>query len=199
MTKMMTVHCNAGHDFEILSRRGRPPKWCPKHTPVYTPQQGTHVDYSGGVPTVIPGPDPAEKCSEQYPLIQTWPNLSEDDGQRIIHHDGDPTNNDITNLELQRNIYCELGEHKFWYPVRRGKYPKNCHEHRPDKSLPSPKSSQTVSKIMQKVLESPGAASCRCGLTPETTREELRALGGGCSDPHHVCPTVDMARRMIGV
>lgn len=40
---------------------------------------------------------------------------------------------------------------------------------------------------------------CRCGLRPSMTREQLRALGAGCTDPHHVCPRLDAVRRRLGL
>lgn len=38
---------------------------------------------------------------------------------------------------------------------------------------------------------------CRCELNPRMTAEQVRALGGGCTDPHHVCPRLDAVRRRM--
>lgn len=39
---------------------------------------------------------------------------------------------------------------------------------------------------------------CRCNLTADLTRDDLRALGAGCSSPHYVCPRLDTIRRRLG-
>lgn len=40
---------------------------------------------------------------------------------------------------------------------------------------------------------------CRCDFTGVRDREGLIAMGGGCTDPNHVCPRLDAARRRMGV
>ena len=47
---------------------------------------------------------------------------------------------------------------------------------------------------------SPGRArkACRCPITPDSTLEELRALGAGCTAGRWVCPTLDAIRRRLG-
>lgn len=39
---------------------------------------------------------------------------------------------------------------------------------------------------------------CRCGLRSSMSRQELQALGGGCT-PTHVCPRLDAVRRRLGL
>jgi hypothetical protein len=46
---------------------------------------------------------------------------------------------------------------------------------------------------------------CRCELRPDTTREQLAALGAGCTASRHlgdvgwVCPRLDHVRRRLGL
>lgn len=40
---------------------------------------------------------------------------------------------------------------------------------------------------------------CRCGLRAAMSREELRALGSGCTAGRWVCPRLDQVRRRLGI
>ncbi|MHB1572090.1 MAG: hypothetical protein ACYC0H_23190 [Solirubrobacteraceae bacterium] len=42
------------------------------------------------------------------------------------------------------------------------------------------------------------AKDCRCPITPDSTIEDLRALGAGCTAGQWVCPTLDAIRRRLG-
>ncbi|MGH2856938.1 MAG: hypothetical protein ACRDMJ_05575 [Solirubrobacteraceae bacterium] len=42
------------------------------------------------------------------------------------------------------------------------------------------------------------AKDCRCPITPDSTIEDLRALGAGCTTGQWVCPTLDAIRRRLG-
>lgn len=39
--------------------------------------------------------------------------------------------------------------------------------------------------------------TCRCEFRGVRTREQLRELGAGCTDPLHACPRLDAIRRML--
>jgi hypothetical protein len=41
------------------------------------------------------------------------------------------------------------------------------------------------------------AKECRCPITPQSTLEQLRALGAGCTAGRWVCPTLDAIRRRL--
>jgi hypothetical protein len=47
-------------------------------------------------------------------------------------------------------------------------------------------------------LARPRAKDCRCPITPDSTREDLLALGAGCTAGRWVCPTLDAIRRRLG-
>lgn len=40
---------------------------------------------------------------------------------------------------------------------------------------------------------------CRCALRATMTRDDLVALGGGCTDERWVCPRLDRVRRRMGL
>ncbi len=46
-------------------------------------------------------------------------------------------------------------------------------------------------------LAKPRARECRCVITPQSTNEELRELGAGCTAGRWVCPTLDAIRRRL--
>jgi len=47
-------------------------------------------------------------------------------------------------------------------------------------------------------LARPRAKECRCPITPDSTVEDLLALGAGCTAGRWVCPTLDAIRRRLG-
>ena len=47
-------------------------------------------------------------------------------------------------------------------------------------------------------LARPRAKDYRCPITPQSTLEQLRALGAGCTAGQWVCPTLDGIRRRLG-
>jgi hypothetical protein len=51
--------------------------------------------------------------------------------------------------------------------------------------------------IIREELAKPRARECRCGLTPRITREQLAALGAGCTAGRWVCPVLDTVRRRL--
>jgi hypothetical protein len=53
-------------------------------------------------------------------------------------------------------------------------------------------------EIIREHLASPRTKDCQCPITPSNTREELRALGAGCTAGRWVCPTLDAIRRRLG-
>jgi hypothetical protein len=42
------------------------------------------------------------------------------------------------------------------------------------------------------------AKECRCQITPDSTLQDLLALGAGCTAGRWVCPTLDAIRRRLG-
>jgi hypothetical protein len=52
--------------------------------------------------------------------------------------------------------------------------------------------------VIRDELARPRAKDCRCPITPQSTLEQLRALGAGCTAGRWVCPTLDAVRRRLG-
>ena len=52
--------------------------------------------------------------------------------------------------------------------------------------------------VIREELARPRAKDCRCPITPESTLEDLLALGAGCTAGRWVCPTLDAVRRRLG-
>jgi len=51
--------------------------------------------------------------------------------------------------------------------------------------------------VIRDELARPRAKDCRCPITPQSTLEQLRALGAGCTAGQWVCPTLDAIRRRL--
>ena len=51
--------------------------------------------------------------------------------------------------------------------------------------------------VIREELARPRAKDCRCPITPDSTREDLLALGAGCTAGRWVCPTLDAIRRRL--
>jgi hypothetical protein len=52
--------------------------------------------------------------------------------------------------------------------------------------------------VIREELARPRAKDCRCPITPDSTLEDLLALGAGCTAGRWVCPTLDAIRRRLG-
>jgi hypothetical protein len=52
--------------------------------------------------------------------------------------------------------------------------------------------------VIRDELARPRAKHCRCPITAQSTLEQLRALGAGCTAGQWVCPTLDAIRRRLG-
>jgi len=52
--------------------------------------------------------------------------------------------------------------------------------------------------VIREELARPRAKECRCAITPDSTLDDLRALGAGCTAGRWVCPTLDAIRRKLG-
>jgi hypothetical protein len=52
--------------------------------------------------------------------------------------------------------------------------------------------------VIRDELGRPRAKECRCPITPDSTLEDLLALGAGCTAGRWVCPTLDAIRRRLG-
>jgi hypothetical protein len=52
--------------------------------------------------------------------------------------------------------------------------------------------------VIRDELARPRAKECRCPITPQSTVEQLRSLGAGCTAGRWVCPTLDAIRRRLG-
>jgi hypothetical protein len=201
----MSIHIlfceNGQHSWERESRRGRLPKSCPDHPDEKdikvtsgailrpNPTQG-YIDYSSGVPTVIP----VEKSHvAHYEINET--------SQEIIN------NSDLLNQlkaatekPTTRILHCEIGDHDWEAPRQRGRAPRNCPEHAPAAQKPAQRESNTKNQgiLLAAILEKPGAASCNCGITSDSSPADLRQMRG-CRDPFYVCTTLDSCRRAVGI
>lgn len=169
---MPILHCNIGdHDYFREPQRGKPPLNCPEHRPAKPPVLLKKVAALKAEPN-----PPAGVPIELREAMKA------------------------AELELRtETLICEVGPHEWQRERTRGKRPSRCPEHRA-KTLSIPPSNKTTdhqAKVIQSVLENPRASSCRCGLTPQTTPAEIRALNGGCTIAF-VCPTLDAVRRGIG-
>ena len=51
--------------------------------------------------------------------------------------------------------------------------------------------------VIGEELARPRAKDCRCPITPDSTLEDLLALGAGCTAGRWVCPTLDAIRRRL--
>lgn len=94
-----------------------------------------------------------------------------------------------------RILYCEIGEHDYEAPVKRGRRPRNCPEHRPAFAMPAAHSDAGIRRIIEEAMN---ADQCTCPLRPDMTFDELVALEGGCCEPAFICPNLDRVRRRIG-
>jgi hypothetical protein len=52
--------------------------------------------------------------------------------------------------------------------------------------------------VIREPLARPRAKDCRSPITPDSTLEDLLALGAGCTAGRWVCPTLDAIRRRLG-
>lgn len=52
--------------------------------------------------------------------------------------------------------------------------------------------------LLREELTRSRAKDCRCPITPDSTIEDLRAFGAGCTAGQWVCPTLDAIRRRLG-
>ncbi len=52
--------------------------------------------------------------------------------------------------------------------------------------------------VIRDELARPRAKDCRCPITAQSTLEQLRALGAGCTAGQWVCPILDAIRRRVG-
>ena len=52
--------------------------------------------------------------------------------------------------------------------------------------------------VIREELARPRAKECRCPITPDSTLQDLHALGAGCTAGRWVCPTLDAIRRRLG-
>jgi hypothetical protein len=52
--------------------------------------------------------------------------------------------------------------------------------------------------VIRDELSRQRAKECSCQITPDSTLEDLLALGTGCTSGWRVCPTLDAIRRRLG-
>lgn len=170
---MPTLHCNIGnHDYWRDPQRGKPPLNCPEHKPE-KPVAILHR-HTGDLSTA-----PAVARLNATDLV---PGLAEALAEQRME-----------------TLQCEMG-HEWQRERQRGKRPSRCPEHRA-KTISAPPSNKTTdhqARVIELVLENPRAASCRCGLTPQSSPAEIRALNGGCTIAF-VCPVLDSVRRALSL
>lgn len=201
MTKMMKCTCLAGHDFEIPARRGRPPVWCDTHRPNAVCIRPTNSSMS------IQNIKDAQEMTSNKGVVVSKGNSGSGIGN-LSPADSEPGESDFASEDILtpeilegfhhaslRTLHCERGDHDYQAPIRRGKPPRNCPDHLPEKTERPTKSSASIERIVEKALEHPTAKSCHCDLSPQMSAEEIRSLNGGCTEPFYVCSTLDSIRR----
>lgn len=55
----------------------------------------------------------------------------------------------------------------------------------------------TLAQVIREELDRPRARNCTCGISTRTTKNELMAMGAGCTAGQYVCPVLDAIRRRI--
>lgn len=113
-------------------------------------------------------------------------------------------------------LWCELGEHHWERPRKRGRKPINCPEHQPvaidqpakisvvsrgdalakAREVRVSRSDERVWEAIERILTT---QTCNCDLRPGMKADDLRELGAGCTAPRYVCPVLDAYRRRLGV
>lgn len=102
-------------------------------------------------------------------------------------------------MTVLRTLYCALGDHDWEAPVKRGRKPLNCPDHRPATPTAAPEKEHVgYARIIEEALADPRAVDCHCAFTDGMTFDDLVTLGGGCTMPSFCCPTLDRIRRRIG-
>lgn len=174
---MTTLHCEIGnHSWERESQRGRPPKNCPDHQSI--------KDKIKIKSNINPKKSSKEKWEELLPGVSI---VIQEQWNKI------------------RTYHCEHDEGHDWEgESKRGRPPRFCPEHRElyseaPKLRGDGRSSKTMQKAIERIINSPGARSCHCGLNPSMNAAEIRALNGGCCEPSYVCPTLDTIRRTLNL
>jgi hypothetical protein len=178
---MPILHCEIGnHDWERESKRGRLPKNCPEHSPIKDEIKLIH--------------------SNQFNLtLADIKESSEEKWEKLL-----PGVSDYLN-EKTRIYHCEHGEGHDWTgESKRGRPPRFCPEHRELYSEgPKLRGDRETTKSMQEAIEriinAPTARSCHCGITPQMSTAEIRALGCGCCGPWYICSTLDSVRRTLNL
>lgn len=167
-----TLRCEIGqHDWQAERKRGKPPRNCPEHAP---------KPYPAARPISLPGPSNVPHVS---------PSGIIEPKMRLLHCEGEPGAPETA--------------HDYEVPSKRGKPPRWCEEHKPEE-IKSEKNPKTIAVAIRKVLErrkdTVTARECKCGITVFTTRDELRAMNGGCKDVYMgwVCPHLNAVRKAIG-
>jgi hypothetical protein len=98
-------------------------------------------------------------------------------------------------------LWCERGQHKYDWPVKRGRKPKSCAAHpaEPGEARAAPVA-ENLAPIIRRTLDNQGVrgTTCTCDILPTMSRKELIALGAGCKAPAYVCSVLDAVRRAIG-
>lgn len=177
---MTIIRCELGdHLWDRPSQRGRPPRNCPSHQPE---KHEIKILTNSSVKKSIEDSIPEIKNYESS-LENMIPGISEFLAQ-----------------DKMETLICEVGDHEWQRESRRGKKPKRCPDHLQiiSKSLPAQSTARTQDLIAE-ILSSPRAAHCHCGLMPEMSPAEIRALEGGCSMPWHVCNVLDDVRRKLNL
>jgi hypothetical protein len=191
---MTKLYCkNGDHWYERESQRGRPPLNCPEHSP---PKPTTAFQRSGSL-----GRERAEKPVGTHSNILDTIKASE----KLMREDlNKPSELRLAMEAAEREmrtetLTCEIGPHEWQRERTRGKRPARCPEHRASNfsNKPATKTTDHQAKVIESILENPRAASCRCGLHAQMSPAEIRALGGGCTEPMYVCPNLDTVRRVI--
>ena len=101
-------------------------------------------------------------------------------------------------------LHCAIGDHDWERTSQRGKRPLNCPEHKPslDEVVKKIGPTQIISgpareQAIREIIEAEFATNCTCPIEVTMGDDELQALGGGCTDPNHVCSILDKVRRRV--
>lgn len=127
---------------------------------------------------------------------------------------------------MLQTLHCQIGNHEWTRETKRGRKPINCPEHKPAIAVVNPKpisgyegdvqrrvlttaqqkkmatarkhkSASEREKKIREIMASPKAERCKCGITPKSTDDELRAMCLHSCTPNYVCPTLDTCMRTV--
>jgi hypothetical protein len=165
---------NGDHWYDRESQRGRPPLHCDEHRPA---KPTVRHSPANSTPKATP------TSAIQDPALRAAIETAEAEAR-------------------METLHCAVGDHDFQWERKRGRRPQNCPEHSSaiSRAISTSSLTQHQSELIRSILEHPRAASCRCGLSSESTPAEIRAkYAHSCTDPQFICPTLDNIGRTLNL